>query len=70
MSDFDPSVIVAAYAAVYRAKMSATPAEIADASHTRDRARELPDEYRDALDTLILASPDSGPEPHPYHAHL
>jgi len=60
VSDFDPSVIVAAYAAVYRAKMSATPAEIADASHTRDRARELPDEYRDALDTLILASPDSG----------
>ncbi|MFT5583119.1 MAG: hypothetical protein ACI9VR_000697 [Cognaticolwellia sp.] len=60
MSDFDPKAIVGAYAAAYRAKMSATAAEIADASHTRDRARELPDESRDALDTLILASPDSG----------
>jgi hypothetical protein len=60
VSDFDPKVIVSTYAAAYRATMSATPAEIANASHTRDRARELPDASRDALDTLILASPDSG----------
>lgn len=60
MSDFDPARIVSAYAAVYRAAMSASPAEVANASHTRDRARNLPDEARDALDTLILASPDNG----------